>query len=96
MIVHRLEFTVKAGRSVDAIEWFKWDRKRIGSNHRIYYNRMGSGHRIAVEAEFENLGELEKWWAEYTANLASVSDPPVNFHEAIENFYSKEVWDLIE
>ena len=96
MIVHRLEFDVKMGHSSEAIEWFKWDRERTGSWHRIYYNRMGAGHRIAVEVEHENLAELEKSWAEYMASWADITDPPAVLTEVIENFSNKEVWDLIE
>ena len=103
MIVFRREQTVKIGRSMDALETFKWMREQLGTLGpvRILYKKMGSGHVLAEEWEFENLGEYEKWYGEYWASFAKM-DWQAKFPDMspssypCENIKCMEMWDLIE
>jgi hypothetical protein len=95
MIVYRCEFVVKLGKSNEACEMYKSAREQWGTESRILYQRFGPGHLIAMEWEFENLAEYEKWWAEFGADPANV-EPMAKMGDVIENWHSQEVWEVID
>jgi len=94
MIVERLTFDVKIGRRQEAIEWFKADRERCGTDYRILDLRFGTGSKIATEMEFSDHAEREQYWSEYQANL----DPEWldKALEALESWNAREIWRVVE
>ena len=53
------------------------------------------GHKIALQLEFENLAELEKWWAKLFAGPQEAK-PPVDLNEVTIQWDSREVWDILD
>lgn len=97
MIVNRRTFRVKWGRVEEAVALMKAEGKRVGFPHalRLYTNYTGPFSTIAFEAEFENLEEYERWWAEY---FASPEGAAFNgkFLALLEAGGTNEIWNLEE
>ena len=97
MIMQWLEWEVKQGRSGDAFKLFKWyrDRGDPARQTKAYYKRIGVGHKIALQLEFESLAELEKFWAELWATPQE-EEPPVKLEDVTIQWDSREVWDVLD
>jgi hypothetical protein len=92
---------VKRGCRNELIELVKAERAKDDNlnhriyNHRIYTSHIGPGDLLVQEFEFENLGELEKSWAEWFAD-PETTEFRQKWSELVEHWVSTEVWHLIE
>ena len=71
MLVHRVTFTLKPGSDQKAIEMLQEAQTILKAPHgrRIFQSYLGgTGSTIVMDLEFENLSELEAFWAEWYAS----------------------------
>lgn len=97
MIVNRRTFIVKAGCWDEAEALVVADTKSESFPHprRIYSSDIGPHDRLVYEAEFENLAEYEKYWAEWFASHESVAFVK-KFNDLLEAGGTNEIWTLVE
>ena len=70
MIVNRRTFVVKEGCWDEALALTVAETKRVSFPHprRLYSSNISPFDRLVFEAEFENLAEYVKFWAEWFAS----------------------------
>ena len=97
MIVNRRTFTVKWGRVEEAVALAKTGGERVSPPHalRLYTNNIGPFSTIAIEVEFKNLEEYERWWAEWFASPENIALNG-NLLALLEAGGTNEIWNLEE
>lgn len=95
MIVQRLTFRARRGRLNEAAELARAERERTGGTHRIYLGYLGPRSDLAVEFEFEGLGEMEAFWSEWSATPESAAFME-KWDELLESYGTNEIWTVVE
>ena len=95
MIVQRFNYTAKSGRRMEAVELVRAEMERLGGTHRIYLGEIGPRNDIAVELEFEGLGEMEAFWSEWFATPESAAFMK-KWDDLLEAHRTNEIWILVE
>lgn len=97
MIVNRRTFTVKWGRMEEVVALIKAEIKRVDFPHawRIYTPGIGAFSVLAIEGEYENLEEYERFWAEYSSSPEGVEANEKLATMLVEGG-ANEIWTLVE
>lgn len=96
MIAQRLTFVVKAGKWDEAVELLKTGADHLDNvpTSRVYGSHFGPRDTLVLEVEFENMAELERWWAKYSAapESAAVNEGWIQLRAPGG---TNEIWDLL-
>jgi hypothetical protein len=97
MIANRRTFIVKPGCWDEAVALAVAETKRVSFPHpeRIYTSNIGLFDRLVYEAEFENLAEYEKYWAEWFATPEADAFLK-KWNDLLEAGGTNEIWTLEE
>ena len=95
MIVQRLTFTARSGRRLEAAELARAEREQMGGTYRIYLGDIGPRNDLAMEFEFEGLGEMEAFWSEWFATPESAAFME-KWDALFEAHRTNEIWAVIE
>ena len=95
MIVNRRTFITKRGHLKEAVALNRSEMERTNSTARVYVSETGLFDTIAMEFEFENLGEYEKTWVEYFASPEAASFLE-KWAEVTEPGGTNEIWRLVK
>ena len=100
MIVSRIFYYPRPGCWVDLEELFKATMPKSLSNphlhaFRLYRRQEGSSAPVSVELEFENNGELAKFWADMLADPESAAIGK-KYEDLIYRDMTSEIWELVE
>jgi hypothetical protein len=98
MLVHRLTFTLKMGTDQIAIEMLQEAQTILKAPHgrRIVQSYVGgTGSTIVMDLKFENLSELEAFWAEWYA-LPETPAFMEKWQELLAANTSNSVFTLVE
>jgi hypothetical protein len=97
MIVNRQTMIVKPGCSDEAEALAVAETKRVSFPHarRLYSSNLSPFDRLVFEAEFENLAEHEKFWAEWRASPETAAFLK-KFNDLLEAGGTNEIWTLVE
>ena len=71
MLVHRLTFYVKPGSAGKAIEMMRESQTIFDVPHGLLIYapyHSGEDNVVTADVKFENLTELEEWWAKWTSH----------------------------
>ena len=95
MLVQRSTFKAKQGRWEELVALAKTGGDVASPPHawRLYSSNIGPHSVVALEFEFESLGEYETYWAEWGA---SPERPAFieKWNELTETGGTTEIWDL--
>jgi hypothetical protein len=96
MIVNRRTMIVKPGCWDEAVALVVAETKRVSFPHprRILTENISPFDRLVFEAEFENLAEYEKFWAEYLASPEAASFQE-GWDDLVEAGGANEIWSLV-
>ena len=97
MLVHRLTFRVKSGVQEKAVEMIKEAQTMIAAPHavRIYTPNIGPFNTVVYDIEFESLGELEEFWANWWA-LPGTPAFMEKWNALVDIGTGSEVWNVEE
>lgn len=97
MIVNRRTFVVKSGCWDEAEALAVAETNRVSFPHlrRLYSSNISPFDRLVFEAEFENLAEYEKFWAEWFAAPESAVFLK-KWDDLLEAGGTNEIWTLVE
>jgi len=98
MLVHRVTFELKMGADQKAIEMLKEAQTMIKAPHgvRIFNSYIGgTGSVVVYDLEFENVAELEAFWAEWFA-LPGTPAFMERWHELLATNSSNSVFRVVE
>ena len=97
MIVNRQTMIVKPGRLDEAEALAVAETKRVSFPHsrRLYSSNISPYDRLVFEAEFENLAEYEKFWAEWRASPETAAFQE-KFNDLLEAGGTNEIWTLVD
>ena len=97
MLVNRLMYPVKLGCMEELVELTKAERERAKHPNasRIYTSHLGTHDVLAIEIEFENFEEYERYWTEWNASPEAAVFME-KFIRLTERGYINEIWRLIE
>jgi hypothetical protein len=101
MIVYRTTFNVKQGRMEELAALAKAEmaaeRERTGYSHavRIYKPDIGRFDIVAIEYEYEDLGQYERTWAEWAAR-STTAEFMKKWLELTEPGGIGEIWTVEE
>jgi len=95
MIVHRITFKVKPGRTNEVVQMILDEWKRGGSNvpHRVYVPVFGPQDQVCWEAEFADLAERKKFWDEWWSQPTN-PEFMKKWVELVESGGTSEIWVL--
>jgi len=96
MIVERYSWKVKPFCMDKIVELVKaevatWDKP---PKWRVYTSNIGRENTIAMEFEFENLAEMEKYWAAWVAK-PETAEYDKKWNELVETGIGNEIWNLV-
>jgi hypothetical protein len=97
MIANRQTMIVKQGCWDEVVASVVAETCRVSFPHprRIFTANIGPFDRLVFEAEFENLAEYEKFWAEYLASPEGAAFTE-KLNSMLESGGSNEIWTLEE
>jgi len=96
MIVQRIVWNVKHGCADKVIELLlPYLRSDDSPLRRVYKPSIGPLDVIVGEFEFEDLGEIPKAWAEWSASPEAAEFMP-KWYEMVERGGYAETWELVE
>ena len=97
MIANRQTMIVKQGCWDEAVALVVAETKRVSFPHprRIFTANIGRYDRLVFEAEFENLAEYEKFWAEWRASPEGAAFLK-EWNDLLEAGGTNEIWTLVE
>lgn len=80
---------------MEAAELARAEREWFGGTYRIYLGNIGPRNDIAMEFEFEDLGEMEAFWSEWSATpeFATFLE---KWNDLIEAHRTNEIWTVVE
>ena len=98
MIVNRRTFVVKRGRIDEFLALIEEGREQSSSSaraFRVYTPDISSFDEVALEWEYESLGEYERDWAEWgtTPESAALQE---RVYDLTETGGTNEIWRLVE
>jgi hypothetical protein len=95
MIVNRRTFIVKQGNGEQAAELLKNGTSFTPflPPFRIYISDIGQFNQVALEIEFKDLAEYDRFWTTSTANAPE--DWWKAWFSATENGGANEIWKLV-
>lgn len=96
MIVQRATITVKVGRMSEAAALvLEEGRRHPPRAYRVYTPHTGRHDALAIEWEFEDVAERERYWAEWASKPATPAFWE-EWNELVEPGAVSEVWVLAE
>jgi LPS sulfotransferase NodH len=97
MIVNRRTFIVKRGRLEEVVALIMAETKRVGQTPvvRLYLPEIAAFDQIAMEWEFENLAEYQRFWEEWFASPQGVAFLE-KWNDLTETGGANEIWTLAE
>ena len=96
MIVYRTTFKIKPGRMDEAVALCKAEEELYPAPHaiRTYTDNLAPNDTLAIEFEFENLAEMETFWAGWGAERGAAFFEKIN--ELRRSGGINEIWNLHE
>ena len=95
MILQRITFNVKVGCLNKLVELINAARAQATKEFRIYTSYIAPLDKLVEEIEFENMAELEKFWADFWANPGT-PELMDKFNQLVETGGTNEVWNVVE
>lgn len=92
-IINRRTFVAGRGKWLEAIELLSERAKDLGFRYRIYSSHYGSFDAIALEVEFESIGQMEDAWSVFFS-ASGVGEFMAKWYAATTTGGANEVWLL--
>lgn len=95
MFAHRLTFRVKTGRMPEVVDMIKGEIAKSDTPSRVYQSYISPSNLVIQDLEFESLGALQAYWAEWFAKPETAAFLQ-KWNELVEGAVTNEVWQIVE